>query len=126
VVGHEKLLRVWEHRDGLPGELVWLRARRLSDGSVKRSISDAPADTPAVKLTELAPRRWSIEQCFGERETDLGLDHYGGRSWIGWGRHLLMVFVVHLFLRLVRVEHSIGFDDLSEPGKMAREAAKEG
>jgi SRSO17 transposase len=103
VVGHEKLLQVWESRDGLPGDLVWLHARRLSDGSVKYSISNAPVDTPAEKFSELALRRWNIEQCFEECKTDLGMDHYEGRSWVGWRRHLLIVFVVHLFLQLMRI-----------------------
>jgi SRSO17 transposase len=39
-------LRVIENRDGLPGREIWLYLRRLSDGSLKYSISNAPADVP--------------------------------------------------------------------------------
>ncbi|MDR3203858.1 MAG: hypothetical protein LBV23_03820, partial [Deltaproteobacteria bacterium] len=87
--------------------------------------SNAAEDTPAEKFTELALRRWPIEQCFEECKSDLGLDHYEGRFWIGWRRHFLIVFVVHLFLQLMRGKFSVNFDDLSEQRKEVYKAVNE-
>jgi hypothetical protein len=76
VAGHEKLPRVWESRGGLPGDMAWLHARRLSDGTVKYSVSNAPADTPAEKFRKLAARRWPIDSLYEECNPNLGLGHY--------------------------------------------------
>jgi len=95
-------LRVYESRNGLPGREIWLCIRELSDGSLKYSISNAPADIRIEVLRKQALRRWPIEQCFEECKRDLGMDHYEGRSWIGWHRHLLLVFIGHLFLLTIR------------------------
>jgi SRSO17 transposase len=124
IVGHEKLLRVIDVRDGLPRDQVWLHARRLADGSVKYSVSDAPEDTAPEKFREYALKRWPIEQCFEECKSELGMDHYEGRSWIGWHRHILLVFIAHLFLHILRMKYSADKEDLSEIGQKVCEATR--
>ena len=95
-------LRVIVNRDGLPGEEVWIYLRRLSDGSLKYSKSNAPADTPKSTLDEQALRRWPIEQCFEECKSQLGMDHCESRSWNSWHRHMILVFVAYLFILELR------------------------
>ena len=102
IIAREKRLRVYESRDGLPGSEIWLYIRELSDGSLKYSISNAPADISVEELRKQALRRWPIEQSFEECKRDLGMDHYEGRSWVGWHRHILLVFIGHLFLLTIR------------------------
>ncbi|ABW12584.1 transposase, IS4 [Parafrankia sp. EAN1pec] len=34
--------------------------------------------------------RWRIEHDYRELKDDLGLDHFEGRSWIGWHRHVTL------------------------------------
>lgn len=50
--------------------------------------------------------RWSIEQSFEECKTELGMDHYEVRSYIGWHRHMLFVMMAHEFL--CEVQNIIG------------------
>ncbi len=40
----------------------------------------------------------------GQREltSELGLDHFEGRSWIGWNRHVTLVSAAQLFLASTR------------------------
>ncbi|MDR0475439.1 MAG: IS701 family transposase [Treponema sp.] len=102
IISREKCLRVYESRNGLPGREIWLYIRELSDGGLKYSISNAPADIRVEELRKQALRRWPIEQCFEECKRDLGMDHFEGRSWAGWHRHLLLVFIGHLFLLTIR------------------------
>ena len=80
IISREKCLRLYESRDGLPGREIWLYIRELSDGSLKYSISNAPAGTAMEELRKQTLRRWSIEQRFEECKRDLGMDHYEGRS----------------------------------------------
>jgi SRSO17 transposase len=117
IVGEYKLPRVIEAREGLPGKEIWLFARRLADGSVKYSVSNAPDDTPPEKFIGISLRRWPIEQCFAECKFDLGMDHFEGRSWKGWHRHVMIVLVVHLFLHLSRKTFSIDAERLSPMGQ---------
>jgi SRSO17 transposase len=65
-------------------------------------LSDLPADTPISDLVRLAKMRWRIEHDYRELKTGLGLDHFEGRSWIGWHRHVTLASAAQLFLTLLR------------------------
>lgn len=65
---------------------------------VKYWISNLPADLPARDLVRLAKLRWRIEHDYRELKTTLGLDHFEGRSFTGWHRHVTLVTAAHLFL----------------------------
>ena len=103
ITAEEKCFRVREDRGGKPGGEVWLYLRRFSDGKLKCALSNAPADIPMNELRRAATMRWPIEQCFEECKSELGMDQYEGRSWVFWHRHMLFVFIAHLFLLEVRL-----------------------
>jgi len=65
-------------------------------------ISNLPADTPPERLARLARMRWKIELDYRELKGQLGLDHYEGRSWLGWYHHTALVTAAHGFLTLER------------------------
>ncbi|WP_103337861.1 IS701 family transposase, partial [Amycolatopsis sp. CA-126428] len=64
-------------------------------------LSSLPATTPAADLVRYAKIRWRIEHDYRELKTGLGLDHFEGRSWQGWNRHVTLVTAAHLFLTLL-------------------------
>ena len=66
-------------------------------------ISDLPADTPLKKLVRLAKMRWRIEHDYRELKTGLGLDHFEGRSFNGFHRHLTLVVAAQLFITRKRL-----------------------
>lgn len=66
-------------------------------------LSSLPADTPAAELVRLAKMRWRIEHDYRELKTGLGLDHFEGRSWLGWHHHATLVTAAHLFLTTLRL-----------------------
>ncbi|MEV7715708.1 IS701 family transposase, partial [Streptomyces sp. NPDC088270] len=80
--------------------LRWLIAQwpEGEDEPVKYWISNLPADLPARDLVRLAKLRWRIEHDYRELKTTLGLDHFEGRSFTGWHRHVTLVTAAHLFL----------------------------
>jgi SRSO17 transposase len=45
--------------------------------------------------------RFPIEQFYQRGKTDLGLDHYEGRSWQGYHHHLVLSMVAYLFVTSV-------------------------
>ncbi len=88
--------------DRTPQQDVWLYIRKYEDGTIKYFLSNAPADTPQSTLDSLATMRWSIEQCFQECKSYLGMTHYETRTYIGWHRHMLLVMIAHLFTTVLR------------------------
>jgi SRSO17 transposase len=97
VVGKYTALRVLDIRNEWPNSWVWLYARKVNNGDMRYAVSNLSEETPLENCMELSDRRWSIEQCFKEGKSSLGLDHYEGRSFFGFHRHMLFVLLAHLF-----------------------------
>ena len=66
-------------------------------------LSNLPADTTPERLARLARLRWKIELDYKQLKGELGLDHYEGRSWLGWYHHTALVTAAHGFLTLERL-----------------------
>jgi SRSO17 transposase len=66
-------------------------------------LSNLPADTEHGRLARLARMRWKIELDYRQLKGELGLDHYEGRSWLGWHHHTALVTAAHGFLTLERL-----------------------
>jgi len=65
-------------------------------------ISNSPADTTPERLARLARLRWMIELDYRQLKGELGLDHYEGRSYLGFHHHCAIVTAAHGFLTLER------------------------
>ena len=98
--------RVVESRDQRPGPEVWLIARRsLSDPTdIAYYLSNAPADTPLLKLAQVASTRYTVEQCIEEAKGETGLDEYEVRYWHSWHRHITLSMMAHAWLAAVRYQ----------------------
>lgn len=66
-------------------------------------LSNLPADAESEWLARLARLRWKIELDYQQLKGELGLDHYEGRSWLGWYHHTALVSAAHGFLTLERM-----------------------
>lgn len=99
-------LRVIESRDALPGQECWLFLRHFPQSKeTQYFLSNAPEDIPFEEMTRVCVLRWPIEQCFKEGKSEIGMDHYEHRSWLGWHRHMTFVFLAQLFL--LRLRHNL-------------------
>ena len=74
---------------------------------------EAPSDYWLSNLTEaesrerlarLARLRWTIELDYRQLKGELGLDHYEGRSYLGFHHHCALVTCAHAFLTLERLD----------------------
>jgi SRSO17 transposase len=93
----------WENAKFAPRE-EWLIAE-WPDGREQPTdywISNLPADTEPERLARLARLRWKIELDYKQLKGELGLDHYEGRSWLGWYHHTALVTAAHGFMTLER------------------------
>jgi SRSO17 transposase len=78
-----------QRQDGVLPER-WLLAEWPAgkDEPVKYWLSNLPARTPLKTMVQLGKLRWRIEHDYRELKTALGLDHFEGRSFLGWHRHV--------------------------------------
>lgn len=111
----EKGPMVWEVKhvwfypngeDDLPMAPMHLIVARsvLEPEVLKFFIADAPQDTPLTELLHVAFSRWRVERSFEDQKTELGFDHFEGRSYIGLMRHQTITALTHLFLSRVHQE----------------------
>ncbi|MCA1677621.1 MAG: IS701 family transposase [Actinobacteria bacterium] len=65
-------------------------------------VSNLPLSTEPELLARLARLRWMIELDYKQLKGELGLDHYEGRSYLGFHHHCTLVTAAHGFLTLER------------------------
>ncbi len=67
-------------------------------------LSNLPPDTPIAELARLAKIRWRVEHDYRELKTGLGLDHFEGRSFTGWHRHVTLAALAQAFCTMIRTD----------------------
>jgi SRSO17 transposase len=93
----------WQKRPSPPPE-EWLIAEwpEGAEAPTDYWLSNLPADAEPERLARLARMRWKIELDYRQLKGELGLDHYEGRSYLGWHHHTALVTAAHGFLTLER------------------------
>ena len=93
------------HADGSLPE-CWLIAEWPpgADEPVKYWLSNMDTRTSLKTLVRLAKIRWRVEHDYRELKTGLGIDHFEGRSFVGWHRHVTLTVLAQAFCTLVRLD----------------------
>ncbi len=94
---------------------------------IRRAITDpsdlafylihAPKAASLADLVQVAGRRWTIEACFEAAKSEVGLDHYEVRSWVGWHRHITLAMLAHAYLTVLRKADAGGRSECEPPGR---------
>ncbi len=95
----------WGKSEEIPPREEWLIAEwpKGRPEPTDYWISNLPPSTKPGRLARLARLRWKIELDYRQLKGQLGLDHYEGRSWLGWYHHTALVSAAHGFLTLERL-----------------------
>jgi len=90
--------------DRQPAHQEWLIVEwpEGTDEPIDYWISNLPVSTEPEVLARLARLRWMIELDYKQLKGELGLDHYEGRSYLGFHHHCTLVTAAHGFLTLER------------------------
>ena len=84
----------------------WLLCQEsLVDGERQYYFSNLPAATRLKTVVRIARSRWAIEVQYRDLKTELGLDHFEGRSYPGWNHHAVLAALTFTFVQLER-QHS--------------------
>ena len=80
---------------------VWLLFERDlgTTPRIKAYFIALPATASLRALVQLAHQRWAIEQQYQELKDELGLDHFEGRSFPGWHRHVVLTALAYTWLQ---------------------------
>jgi SRSO17 transposase len=92
----------WRHRRLVPE--VWLLCER-DVGDTPRTKYSFVNLSPTASLRQLvrfAHQRWAIEQQYQDLKTELGLDHFEGRTFPGWHHHVVLSAITYNFLQAER------------------------
>ena len=93
---------------GADGSLpqVWLIAQWPPDADepVKYWLSNMDARSSLKTLVRLAKLRWRVEHDYRELKTGLGIDHFEGRSYTGWHRHVTLTVLAQAFCVQLRLD----------------------
>jgi SRSO17 transposase len=90
--------------DCLPPRWEWLIVEWPASADVPTDywLSNLDDQQSPERLARLARLRWTIELDYRQLKGELGLDHYEGRSYLGFHHHCALVTCAHAFLTLER------------------------
>ena len=102
---------LWRHHQRLAD--VWLLCQRPTGTTTATAhdryfVSNLPATTSLRALVRAAHQRWAIEQQYQELKTELGFDHFEGRSYPGWQHHVVITAIAYAFLQKERMRPRAG------------------
>ena len=61
-------------------------------------LSTLPKTLSLKEMVRTVKNRWRIERSYEDLKGQLGLDHYEGRSFVGWHHHVSVALVCYAFL----------------------------
>lgn len=108
--------RVWVWDGDEAAARCWHLVVRREVGSpktIKYSLSNAPADTPLLRLGQMQGQRYWVERTFEDAKGQCGLADYQALGWRAWHHHVSMVMLAMLFIAEQRAAHQEGLDLLS-------------
>jgi len=72
--------------------------RSKSDKELHSHVCFAPVNVSVQKLVEVAGTMWTVERCFAESKSKVGLDQYEVKSFSGWYKHVTFACLAHALL----------------------------
>jgi SRSO17 transposase len=100
---------VWDGAEEAPRcwQLI-VRREVKSEKTIKYTLSNAPADTPVLRLGQMQGHRYWVERAFEDAKGECGLADYQALGWLAWHRHVTMVMLAMLFIAEQRAAHQPG------------------
>ena len=105
-------------------ETVWLMMEwpEGEEKPTKFTLTTLPRRMSHRKIARLTKERWRTERVYEELKGELGLDHFEGRSFVGWHHHVSVVLCCFAFVIAERVQHfppSAGWADGHDTVRLA-------
>jgi SRSO17 transposase len=99
--GKEHAARCWH---------LIVRREVASRKTIKYTLSNAPTETPLLRLAQMQGQRYWVERTFEDAKGECGLADYQAPGWRAWHHHVTMVMLAMLFIAEQRAAHQPGLD----------------
>jgi SRSO17 transposase len=100
----------------------WLLCQAsLLDDERSYYFSNLPPATSLQTLVRIARSRWAIEVQYRDLKSELGLDHFEGRSYPGWNHHAVLAAMTFTFLQFERQRRPHAVPTFPEIRNLVRE-----
>ena len=86
-------------------------------------LSNLPETMPLESMLNICGNRWRIERSYQDLKGQLGLDHYEGRSFVGWHHHVSVALVCYAFLVAERARSFSPSGLVTHPSRSLEHAA---
>jgi SRSO17 transposase len=88
-------------------EPLWLVMEWLEGETepTKFVLTTLPRRMNKIEIIRIIKERWRTEILYEELKEELGLDHFEGRSFIGWHHHVSVVLCCYAFVISERMRH---------------------
>jgi SRSO17 transposase len=88
-------------------EAEWLLIERQNGdgGELKFALTTLARSMSKKQIVRLYKERYRTEQVYQEMKGELGLDHFEGRSFIGWHHHVSVAICCYAFVVGERMRH---------------------
>lgn len=87
-------------------EPEWLLIEQSTeDGALKCSLTTLPRSMSKKQIVRLFKERYRTERVYEEMKGELGLDHFEGRSYVGWHHHVSVALCCYAFVVAERMRH---------------------
>jgi SRSO17 transposase len=97
--GEERAARCWH---------LVVRREVASRKTIKYTLSNAPVETPLLRLAQMQGQRYWVERALEDAKGECGLADYQAVGWRAWHHHVTMVMLAMLFIAEQRVAHQPG------------------
>jgi hypothetical protein len=108
--------RVWVWDGEEARARCWHLVVRREIGSpetIKYSLSNAPENTPLLRLAQMQGHRYWVERAFEDGKGECGMADYQALSWRSWHHHMTMVMLAMLYIAEQRVDAPPGLELLT-------------
>jgi SRSO17 transposase len=91
------------HEDGTPikeREPIWLVVEwpPEDEGRIKLYLTTLPRRMSHKAIARIIKERWRTERMYEDLKGELGLDHFEGRSFVGWHHHVSVALCCYAFI----------------------------
>jgi SRSO17 transposase len=93
--------------------VMLVRRSKTAPDQLRAYICFAPDGTPNQKFIEIAGIRWTVEMCFKECKSEVGMDQYEFRSYDGWNKHIIFACIAAALLSVLSY-HSLDGKTIQE------------
>jgi len=97
-------VRIVTHDRRCTDEICWILLEKRDEDELKAYLCWGFEKPSIGFFAKISRNRYHIEKGYREMKDELGIDHFEGRSWIGWHHHTVLTQISYAYLAFKRAK----------------------